>query len=337
MFEYPNLNIQSKNILYKRLFSGKNEDIKVGKKLLLDGLNNFNELWRDNKKMSEPEKEKWVRDCSSTKLSIILKKIDVLLLKPLDKYLPNILHGGISSEFKKYTGTIHKRGTQTAAVSIIDGRRKRWFLGMDLQRFFEQVSQEKVKKLFKNLGCGERVAYMLSEFCCVELGSKNYSYGNNKVLARGFAPSVRLAIWCNIKFFIALEKIVKKEFKGKFPKIAVFIDDIGITAVKVDQNQIKKLEAKISILAQEFGVIINNDKTRILSPDLPKEFVGQKIGNNKIFIKDCLKRKIQKKKKQIQMENEFGKKQKLAASLKGLNCFRKYTKKISLSSKTLTN
>ena len=68
MPRYPQLNIGSKNILYKRLGETK---------LVQNCIDNFDEFWRDNAK-SIPEKDKWVRDCSGKRLSNLLKKIERL-------------------------------------------------------------------------------------------------------------------------------------------------------------------------------------------------------------------------------------------------------------------
>ena len=165
MPKYPKLNIGSKNILCKRL----------GEKLLFvkECKKNFEMLWRDNLKASKPEKNKWVRDCSEGRLGRLLKKIDSKLLKPLDGQLPSFIHGGVSGLLYKKSGIAIPKCPQSAAKSLVDGKKKRWLLHMDLQRFFEQISQEEVINLFhKKLGCDKGVAYILSELCCVQEGQK---------------------------------------------------------------------------------------------------------------------------------------------------------------------
>lgn len=100
MSKYPALNIGSKNILYKRLSANRKDEIQKNKKLIEYCNEHFDELWRDNSS-SNPEKNKWVRDCTGSRLARLLSKIDRLLLKPLDKFLPDFVHGGISGKFQK--------------------------------------------------------------------------------------------------------------------------------------------------------------------------------------------------------------------------------------------
>lgn len=156
---------------------------------------------------------------------------------------------------------------------------------MDLQRFFEQVSKEKVMTLFySKLKCNKAVSYLLADFCCVYEGSKqNPDKKNDKVIARGFSPAGRLAIWCNLEFFLALNQLIKKELKGHYPKLAVFVDDIGVTAVSLDKEKLEVIRDKIILLASRHDLIINTTKTHIIAPHEAKEYVGVHLTNHKIF------------------------------------------------------
>lgn len=323
MPSYPRLNIGSKNILYKRLDE---------KELVQDCIQNFDKFWRDNAG-SIPEKDKWVRDCSGTRLSRLLSKIDRLLLKPLDNELPFFIHGGISGRFRKQSGAVIPKCTQSAAISLIDGKKGRWLLHMDLQRFFEQVSQERVVTLFSSkLGCSRDVAFLLSELCCIQEGSKksHSSEDRGKVIARGFSPSVRLAVWCNLEFFLALNRLVQKRLRGHSPKLAIFVDDIGITATGMSRKELEKVKGEIISLAEQHKLIINPDKTKLVPPSEVKEYVGLHITNGKIFPSFATNRKRLSRTDDV--KNFTGvEKEKAKRSLVGLQQNRKFTKKMSLA------
>lgn len=252
---YPKICIRSKNELAKHI---SNNDLPKEKALELinDVLDNFSDYWRDQPKLSQPKKGKWVRDASQTNLGKLLKLINERVLKPYDSMLPNFIFGGVS-------GMNHK-----AAVEHLLGRkRKRVLLKLDVARFFEQIHVERVEKFFAVKGeCGENGANLLAGLCCVEVGAKGSS-SKSKTIARGFSTSSRLAVWCNLDTFIRLERLVQKELKGHDPRIAIYVDDIGITASGVTKDKMMQLYSKIEVVLQSDKnqpLPLNDSKTKII-------------------------------------------------------------------------
>ena len=252
---YPKIHVRSKNELVKRLVSaGTPENSAVA--LINDSLANFDTYWKDHPRLSRPGDEKWVRDASGTKLGRLLKLIDRAVLKPYDHLLPNFIFGGIS-------GRDHK----SAVRHLLGRRRGRVLLKLDITRFYEQISQERVEQFFAlKASCGQQGAALFGELCCVPFGAKGQPQ-DRKTIARGFATSSRLAVWCNLDVFLKLERLVMKELKGKDPRIAIYVDDIGITASRATKEELMRLYPKIeAILAADRNqkLPLNKKKTEII-------------------------------------------------------------------------
>ncbi len=269
---YPNIQIRSKNELAKQISSFK-LPVSDAMALIQDALDNFDNYWHDHPKQSEPEKDKWVRDASGTKLSKIHKLINARVLKPHDKKLPYFIFGGIS-------GKNHK----SAAFHLLGNKRKRVLLKLDIKRFYEQISEARVRQFFiQKCHCSEKGAKLLASLCCVPIGQKGTG-GVYKTIGRGFAPSSRLAAWCNLDTFTKLEKLVKKELRGKDPRIAIYVDDIGITASRATNEEMIELYNKIKpILMSDKNqtLPLNDSKTKIIHHsgemyDINRKFLKRK-------------------------------------------------------------
>jgi hypothetical protein len=252
---YPKIFIRSKNEFAKRI-SGPGLTKEAALVLINDVVANYASYWRDQPYMSQPKKGKWVRDASYTKLGKLLKLMNERVLKPYDSMLPNFIFGGV-------TGRDHK----AAAKQLLGKRRKRVMLKLDVSRFFEQIHSERVEKFFAIKGeCGSDGARLLAGLCCVAIGAKD-APTDIKSLARGFATSSRLAVWCNLDTFIRLERLVQKELKGKDPRIAIYVDDIGITASGATKEEMMQLYHKakaILELDRNQPLPLNDDKTKIV-------------------------------------------------------------------------
>lgn len=86
-------------------------------------------------------------------------------------------------------------------------------------------------------------------------------------MARGFSTSSRLSVWCNLDTFLKIERIVKKDLKGKDPRIAIYVDDIGITASRATVEEMLSLYKKIEALLgadKNQKLPLNNAKTKII-------------------------------------------------------------------------
>ncbi len=252
---YPSVKILSKHYLAK-VISRRMLTYKAALDLINDSVKNFDLYWVDNAGMSKPEKKKWVRDASRTPLGVLLKAIDRRLLKPYDYMLPSFIYGGVN-------GLDHK----SAVKALLGIRRKRILLKLDITRFYEQMKDDRVFSLFYNkFGCSKKVSQLIASLCCVSHGAK-LDPDSFKTLARGFSTSSRLSVWCNLDTFLKIDRLIKKELKGKDPRIAIYVDDIGITASKVSVEEMVELYKKVKAILnadKRQKLPLNDIKTKII-------------------------------------------------------------------------
>lgn len=280
---YPTIAIHSKNILAKRLVNTKQNYAKVLADLNFV-LTNFDSLWKDSAE-SNPAKKKHVRSAFGTKLGQILKAIDQRILAPHDSLVPEFIFGGISKK------------NHIQAVEYLRGKKhKRTLIQLDISRFFEQINQARVYHFFHNkAGCSIAGAKLLAELCCVNEGPKDKP-GKDKVLARGFATSQRLAIWCNLDIFIRINELVQKKLKGHDPRITIFVDDIGISASRVPIETMQSLQDEVIKILNSSDpnqtLPVNSEKTKISDYRKPMEHLGLIFGKKGIsFGKKTLHRR----------------------------------------------
>lgn len=251
---YPKIHIRSKLELAKHL-SRNEHDISKNLALINDVIPNKDQYWKDHRTMSKPGK--WVRNSSNTKLGRLLKLIDLGVLRVHDAKLPDYIFGGIS-------GRNHK----AAATYLLGNRRKRILLKMDVSTFFEQVQYNRVYNFFKyKCQCSDKGSRILADLCCVPYGPKDKPE-NIKTIARGFPTSPRLAVWCNLDAFIKIERLARKNLKGKDPRVAIYVDDIAITASGASIAEMKKLYTEIKQLL-DIGdgnqkLPLNDNKSKIV-------------------------------------------------------------------------
>lgn len=284
---YPNIHIQSKNELAKHIshssFS-KTETLS----LINDVIKNFDKYWRDNTYESEPTKDKYVRTAKRTPLGKLLDQINKMVLVPHDEMLPDFIFGGIS-------GLNHVK----AAEYLLGKKRFRVALKMDIRRFFEQIDHENVYHLFvAKFGCSKKASKLLADLCCVSIGPKG-SENSRRTIARGFATSSRLAVWCNLDTFIRLNWLVKKNFHGRDPRLAIYVDDIGITASKLSREEMEDFSKKVQNLLEDRNLIINNKKTKISSHEEGIEHLGIRLERNSLDIGAKTKSKIDRIKRKM--------------------------------------
>jgi len=271
---YPKVAIRSKNELAKRI-SRKDFSFKEALALINDVRANFSRYWKDNEKESKPEDGKYVRSAAGKPLGVLLKKINTMVLKPHDKLLPSFIFGGIS-------GLDHVH----AAASLIGKKRKRTLLKADIKKFFEQVRYDMVVSLFKNkCQCTFYAAKWLADLCCIPLGPKG-SGSDNKSIARGFATSSRLAVWCNLEIFLKLDRLIKKRLKGHDPRLMIFVDDIGITASRVPDQKMEEVYGEVCKLFNSASLPLNEKKKKIRPYSHRKGMVilGSRIERNSLSI-----------------------------------------------------
>lgn len=312
---YPKIAIRSKNELAKRLATKKipfTETLEIIKDVSV----NKDDYWHDNLKESKIEENKYVRSAYKTPLGYLLKTFDKKVLSKYDYMLPNFIFGGVSNKN-------HVR----AAINLIGGKNKSFFK-VDLKRFFEQVDVEIVYAFFIKSGCSKEIANLLSQMCCVPMGSKE-NPSSKVVLARGFSTSPRLAVWCNILTFLILKQKLGRILKNTSYKISMYIDDIGVTSNSKDLKLMNKAFEVVKAILKRNGLRVNEDKSKppvILSGK--QEYLGLRLGSKKI----SLGLKTQKKLAGIKFvtKKDQGKRKTLKEKLRGLRIYNGYIKKINL-------
>ncbi|NCS97217.1 MAG: hypothetical protein GW762_01335 [Candidatus Pacebacteria bacterium] len=288
---YPQFGIRSKNELAKRI-SSKSLPANEALILINDVLENHEGYWKDSK-MSEPEKGKYVRSCVGTPLHRLLNLIDKRILRPYDKLAPHFIFGGLS-----------KKNHIQAAHYLIGSKKRRSLIKLDIKRFYEQITQERIFYFFyKKAGCSVRASRLLAYICCVTQGAKG-NPGVQRVLARGFSTSSRLAVWANLDTFLKLRWKLQAELGKNDPKIAVYVDDIGISVADVSQTKLEEIALMMAEILESSDanqpLPINNEKLDIMSFEKNAEHLGLRLGRKAIFMGNKIMSKIRKIKNDYQ-------------------------------------
>lgn len=316
---YPKIFIQSKNELAKHIsYANFSKDEALA--LINDVIANFDGYWRDNKKLSDVERGKYVRGAKGTPLGRFLNSVNKQVLTPHDKSLPLFIFGGVS-----------KRDHVQAVETLLGDRRQRTLLQLDITSFFEQIDKDRVYHFFADkCECSHKAARLLSDLCCVPLGAKDNPEAHASI-ARGFATSPRLAIWCNLDTFVRLEWLVKKRLKGKDPRIAIYVDDIGITASKVSKNEMERLYIEIEQLFQRGDknqtLPLNREKKHIFSHEKGLEHLGIKMHRNRLELGSRSKSKLGKTKSKLGQDLSTKERDRIRDRRRSLMQYKNYVEK----------
>ncbi len=241
------LNIKTKNDLAKHL--SKWWDYKN----IIEIINEVNEnLWKYyyNHKNSEKEKNKFNR-VAKWPLELLNRLINDIILKELDKKLPNFIFWWISDK------------NHIQAVKIHKCKYNRSFIKFDLERYFDQIDMERIIwNLVTKCWCNVKWAVNIAQLCCVPEW-EFFNAENKKVLARWFHTSTRIAILCSLDFFKQLNFFLQRHYKNLKPKISVFVDDISISIDNTDDDKIDILMNKVYELWEKHNLKLNHLKTDI--------------------------------------------------------------------------
>lgn len=285
MDHYPKIGLRGIHEIAKRI-SHEQLSYSDALKLIRDVLMNHDLYWKDSKKYSEPEKGKFVRDAWGTKLGLLLYLINTKILKPHDHLLPAFIYGGISDQ-----------NHLKAAKALLGSKRNRRLLSLDIKSFFENVTQSRVFYFFYNKArCKKEAAEILALICCVPEGKKG-SGSSKRIIGRGFATSPRLAIWTNLDVFQKIYWKAKRMLKKHDPRLAIYVDDIGVTASNIDEDRMKIVCETISkTLSSDKNqpLPINPKKTKNISFREGAEHLGTKLGRNKLSVGSKSKSKLDK-------------------------------------------
>ena len=208
-------------------------------------------------------------------------------------------------------------------------KKRRTLLKLDIERFFEQIGEDRVVQFFqKKCSCSKKAAKLISKFCCVPLGPKGSS-NTKKTIARGFATSPRLAVWCNLNIFIKLDRLIKKRLKGKDPRIMIYVDDIGITATRVSKDEMKHLYLEIyQLFKSDKNQILRlhplGEKSKIVSHEEGMRILGLELHRNKLALGNKTKSKIDIIKNKLKTDLQPEERWKYKKKYKELNYYKKY-------------
>jgi hypothetical protein len=99
--------------------------------------------------------------------------------------------------------------------------------------------------------------------------------------------SVRQRDWRSgsiINFFLEVWNLVRKRLKGHQPCIAVYVDDIGISAIDVRKEQLERLYEEIVSVSVKHGLALNHEKREICGHDEYQEFVGIRLNKRRVSV-----------------------------------------------------
>jgi len=172
--------------------------------------------------------------------------------------------------------------------------KERKLLALDITKFFESVQMSKVEKFYIDKKCSPRFARSLALFSCVKKGPKaepeeEYS------LARGFSTSTRLAVWSYVTAFHRINDLVMKRLKGHDPRMAIFIDDIGISASRVDDSLMMSLVDDVNKILDEESkgaLKLNEGKTKLMTYKDSIKHLGVVINRNKLVMPVDMRAKL---------------------------------------------
>lgn len=150
-----------------------------------------------------------------------------------------------------------------------------YVLKLDLKDFYPSITKKKVYNLFFNIGYNSQVAFLLTNICT-----------HHGALPQGAVTSAHLANLICRKMDYRLAGYCQKH-DIVFTRYA---DDMAFSS---DNRDTLKKAYKIfcKIIADE-GFIVNNSKTRFMTPKCRKQILGITINDNHIKASKDLKRKV---------------------------------------------
>jgi hypothetical protein len=249
--KHPKLNLRTEKDLLSFLNAAKS--IKTKNKTLKQQVtlkdlqylrDNAHLDWNDHPVESNPKKKKYVRSLKpGSSLNIANRRLNSALKQTLDKHVPQIFYGSVS-----------KKSHIQAAGTLCNGRNTT-IISLDIKRFFESISCDRINRFFCKACCSPDIAKVLVGITCVPLGPKNEPVSDSS-LARGFSTSPRLALWATFEIFVKLNRVLQKRFSHLSPRIVVFVDDVGISIKNATKDD-------ITVVKETAFAIIESDRNGI--------------------------------------------------------------------------
>lgn len=241
--------IYSKNILAK-LLTWKKWYYKNNIDKINFCIENIDKLYVNHKKLLDKEKEKYTR-IALNELKDINKSINDKILKKYDKNLLYFLYWWISK--KNHIMAVKSHWREQIRSSII----------LDLTKYFEHISYDNVVLSLQKIKiANKKWAKIIADLSCVDIWENSIKWWN-RVIARWFHTSTRLAIISSLQFFKNLEWLVKDEFKLLDPQLSVVVDDITISFNNTSKEKIDCFLGKVEKLSKKFNFPFNKNKEKI--------------------------------------------------------------------------
>lgn len=179
-----------------------------------------------------------------------------------------------------------------------------WLIKMDIQRFFESITEKQVYKVFHNFGYSKILSLELSRICTRtttnlkkaksnrwKIKANKYRYYQSDIigyLPQGTPTSPALS---NLIFFEIDKKIttIANTYGCIYTR---YSDDLTFSTNNFDRNRAKQLISDISTLLSKYGFSRNHKKTKIIPPGAKKIVNGLIINSHKPTVNKELKIKI---------------------------------------------
>lgn len=224
--------------------------------------------------LNELKKDKNYRKFSILKKNGTKREINApnFKLKVLQKWiLVNILEKDVPSE-QSMAFVKGKFGIKINAETHLNNK---YILEIDLKDFYPSITLFMVTNLFKKFGYSEDVSYLLAQFCIYK-----------KKLPQGgvTSPAISNLICKN------LDKRLKSYCDKHLIVYTRYADDLTFSAN--EKSKLIKLEKDIKLFIHQEKFIINDEKTRLLSPKSHKRITGITVNNGELKANKKIKRKI---------------------------------------------
>ncbi|MCA9364192.1 hypothetical protein KC727_03160 [Candidatus Kaiserbacteria bacterium] len=283
--KHPKLNLRTEKDLLRFLNASKEIKTKRGtlkRPVLFKDLTYLYEEprldWSDHPTESDSTKEKYVRSIKpGSILNTANRRLNEALRRTLDEQASQIFYGSVS-----------KKSHIQAAGSLCNGKNTT-IVSLDITRFFESISSDRVARFFCKAGCSPEIAKKLVAVTCVPVGPKEKPEEKYS-LARGFPTSPRLALWSTFEIFVKLNRVLQKKFAHLSPKIVVFVDDIGISLKNATGEDIQAVkEIAFSVIESDtkdlsLKVHKNPPKLKIQHISENPEHLGLVIGKKNLSL-----------------------------------------------------
>lgn len=182
-------------------------------------------------------------------LKEINKLINEKILAPYDEEFPDFIYWWV--KWKSHIKSVKVHWKKYIRSSI----------NLDLKKYFEHITYEMVINWLQKIWIANKIwAKIIANVSCVDIWEIPKHWWN-RVIARWFNTSTRLAVISSLQFFKNLNTLVMKTFKWLDPKITIFVDDVCISFDNTNEEKIKFFIEKATELAQRFNMPFNRIKT----------------------------------------------------------------------------